>query len=99
MIADSPSGGNTFACSNCGHSGQTLHTNSLQGQPSMTSRVVTRLTAPIATLSVLLLALAVIAAWYVHDMQERSSGPIAMSVSSVTAAQELEISIREVAAQ
>jgi two-component system sensor histidine kinase HydH len=65
----------------------------------MTSHVVTRLTAPIATLSVLLLALTVVAAWYVHDMQERASGPIATSVSSVTAAQELEISIREVAAQ
>lgn len=65
----------------------------------MTSLLITRLTAPIATLSILLLALAVVAAWYVHDMQDRASGPIASSVVSVTAAQELEISIREVASQ
>lgn len=65
----------------------------------MTSRVVTRLTVPIAAVSVLLLILAVVAAWYVHDMQERSSGPIATSVASVIAAQELEISIREVSSQ
>src|SRR5262245_61182856 len=65
----------------------------------MTSREVRRLTAPIATLSVLLLTLTAVAAWYVHDMQERASGPIATSVASVTAAQELEISIREVASQ
>ncbi|MCS7021160.1 MAG: ATP-binding protein [Gemmataceae bacterium] len=56
-----------------------------------------RLTAPIAALSVLLLVLAVVAAWYVQDMQARASGPIANSVASVTAAQEFEISIREVA--
>src|SRR5262245_7016489 len=55
-----------------------------------TPRVVARLTAPIAAVSVLLLALAIVAAWYVRDMQERASGPIAMSVASVTAAQELE---------
>src|SRR5438132_918445 len=65
----------------------------------MTPRVMTRLAAPIAAVSVLLLALAIVAAWYVHDMQERATGPIASSVASVTAAQELEISIREVAAQ
>jgi signal transduction histidine kinase len=57
--------------------------------------VVTRLAAPIAAVSVLLLVLSVVAAWYVWDMQERASGPIASSVASVTAAQELEISIRD----
>jgi signal transduction histidine kinase len=65
----------------------------------MTPRVVARLAAPIAGVSVLLLALSVVAAWYVHDIQDRASGPIAMSVESVRAAQELEISIREVASQ
>jgi signal transduction histidine kinase len=65
----------------------------------MTPQIVTRLTAPIAGTSVLLLLLAVVAAWYVRDMQERASGPIARSVASVTAAQELEISIREVSTQ
>ncbi len=65
----------------------------------MAPRVVARLAAPIAGVSVLLLALSVVAAWSVRDMQERASGPIAMSVTSVTAAQELEISIREVSSQ
>lgn len=65
----------------------------------MPPRVVARLTAPIAVVSVLLLGLAIIAAWYVRDMQQRASGPIAASVASVTAAQELEISIREVSSQ
>lgn len=65
----------------------------------MTNQTVTRLAAPIAALSVLLLVLSVVAAWYVWDMQERASGPIASSVASVTAAQELEISIREVSSQ
>src|SRR5688500_3318679 len=65
----------------------------------MTSRTVARLAAPIAALSVLLLALSVVAAWYVRDMQERASGPIGTSVASVTAAQELEISIRELSSQ
>jgi len=58
-----------------------------------------RLTAPIATVSGLLLVMAIAAAWYVRDMQERTSGPIATSVASVIAAQELEISIREVSTQ
>ncbi len=61
----------------------------------MTNLIVTRLAAPIAAVSVLLLTLSVVAAWNVWDMQERASGPIASSVSSVTAAQELEISIRD----
>lgn len=65
----------------------------------MDSRVATRIAAPVAALSVLLLALSVVAAWSVRDMQERASGPIATSVASVTAAQELEISIREVSSQ
>lgn len=62
----------------------------------MTPRQVTRLTVPIAAVSVLLLILAIAAAWSVRDMQARASGPIASSVFSVTAAQELEISMREV---
>jgi signal transduction histidine kinase len=58
--------------------------------------MMAQLTAPVAGLSVLLLGLAVVAAWYVQDMQARASGPIASSVASVTAAQEFEIVIREV---
>jgi signal transduction histidine kinase len=65
----------------------------------MTPRIVTRLTVPIAAVSALLLGLAVVAAWYIQDMQERASGPIASSVASMTAARELEISTREVSVQ
>jgi two-component system, NtrC family, sensor histidine kinase HydH len=65
----------------------------------MTPRIVTRLTIPIAAISALLLGLAIVAAWYIQDMQERASGPIASSVASMTAARELEISTREVAVQ
>jgi signal transduction histidine kinase len=43
--------------------------------------------------------LAVVAAWYIQDMQKRASGPIASSVTSMTAARELEISTRQVAVQ
>ncbi len=63
----------------------------------MRPQAVTRLTVPIAALSGLLLVLAVLAAWVVHDMQARASGPIATSVASVAAAQEFEITIREIA--
>jgi two-component system, NtrC family, sensor histidine kinase HydH len=70
-----------------------------QESSTMTPRIVTRLTAPIAAVSVLLLGLAIVAAWYIQDMQERASGPIARSVASMTAAQELEISTREVSVQ
>ncbi|MCX8138374.1 MAG: ATP-binding protein [Gemmataceae bacterium] len=62
----------------------------------MRTYMMAQLTAPVAGLSVLLLGLAVVAAWYVQDMQARASGPIASSVASVTAAQEFEIVIREV---
>ncbi|MCI0704856.1 MAG: histidine kinase, partial [Planctomycetia bacterium] len=65
----------------------------------MNPRLMARLTAPIAAVSGLLLVLAIAAAWYVRDIQERASGPIATSVASVIAAQELEISIREVNTQ
>jgi two-component system sensor histidine kinase HydH len=65
----------------------------------MTPRIVTRLTVPIAAVSALLLGLAVVAAYYIQNMQERASGPIARSVASMMAARELEISMREVSTQ
>lgn len=65
----------------------------------MTPQIATRLTIPIACVSALLLGLAVISAWYIQDMQERASGPIASSVASMAAARELEIITREVSVQ
>ncbi len=61
----------------------------------MNPLLMARLTAPIGVVSGLLLILTIVAAWYVRDMQARASGPIATSVASVIAAQELEISVRE----
>jgi two-component system sensor histidine kinase HydH len=57
---------------------------------------MTRLTAPLAAVSLLLLVLAGGAAWYVRDMQRTTSELLASNVTSVRAAQELEISLREV---
>lgn len=61
----------------------------------MTPQLIGRLTAPVAVLSAMLLVIAIGAAWYVRDMQRRLSGPITESVASMTAAQELEISLRD----
>ena len=51
----------------------------------MNTPLMARLTAPIAVVSGLLLVLAIAAAWYVRDMQQRASGPIANSAHSVIA--------------
>src|SRR5687768_13425122 len=65
----------------------------------MNHRLMTRLTAPIAAVSLLLLVIACGSAWYVRNLQQTVAGPIATSVASVRAAQELEISIRELISQ
>src|SRR5688572_19687684 len=65
----------------------------------MNDRLMTRLALPVAILGGLLLIIAVGAAWYIRDLQRTVAGPISTSVASVRAAQELEISIREVRKQ
>lgn len=65
----------------------------------MQSRLVARLTAPIAAVSVLLIAVAVGAAWYARDSQQNVSVMLDNHVASVHAAQELEITLREVHVQ
>jgi signal transduction histidine kinase len=65
----------------------------------MNPRLVTRLTAPLVVVSLLLLVIACGAAWYVRNLQQTVAGPITTSVASVRAAQELEISIRELISQ
>jgi signal transduction histidine kinase len=62
----------------------------------MNDQLTTRLILPLALLGGLLLLIAGGSAWYVRDMQQRVAGPIGTSVASVRAAQELEISAREV---
>lgn len=65
----------------------------------MSQRLVAQLAAPVAVLSGLLLVIALGAAWYVHSLQRSASDLIASNVSSMQAAQELEISVREVRSQ
>src|SRR3954471_16653997 len=65
----------------------------------MTSQFVTRLTAPLAVVSGILLVSAVGSALYVRGEQRSVAALLAENVASVRAAQELEISIREVRPQ
>src|SRR5262245_35183726 len=65
----------------------------------MNTRLVVRMTAPITAISVLLLAIGVVAAWYVHRLQKQTSYVLALNVASVRAAEELEIGVREVRTQ
>lgn len=62
----------------------------------MNSRLVAKLTAPLAVVCALLVSIAIGAAWYVRDLQKTVSHLLSINVVSVIAAQELEISIREV---
>ena len=62
----------------------------------MTTRLIIRLTAPVVASSLLLLAVGVGAAWYVHDLERSVSKEIRTNVSSVRAAEEVEIDIREI---
>src|SRR5262245_5340461 len=65
----------------------------------MQTRLVARLTAPVIVVSGLLILVALAAAWYVRDSQRTISTVIASNVASVQAAQELEISFREIHVQ
>lgn len=65
----------------------------------MTPSLVARLIAPVAALAGLLLILAIGSAWYVRSLQRSGAELIASNVASMQAAQELEISLREVRTQ
>lgn len=65
----------------------------------MDSRLVARLILPTAVVSGLLLVLAGGAAWYIRNLQRTTADLLTNNVASVRAAQELEISIREVRTQ
>ncbi|HEY8503807.1 MAG TPA: ATP-binding protein [Gemmataceae bacterium] len=60
---------------------------------------ITRLTAPIFAVSILLLGLGVGAAWHVHRLQRSNSDLLADNFVGMRAAQKLEIGIREVHTQ
>jgi signal transduction histidine kinase len=65
----------------------------------MAPKPVGKLLAPVAAVSLLLLVLAFGAAWYVRGLQRSVSDGMMNNVASVQAAQELEISIREIRTQ
>jgi signal transduction histidine kinase len=65
----------------------------------MQSRIVARLTAPVVAVSGALIVVALGAAWYVRDSQRGVSVMLDSHVASVRAAQELEISLREIHVQ
>jgi len=60
------------------------------------SRLMLRIVAPVVGVSGVLLALGAVAAWYVHELQDSSSDILVVNVSSVRAAEEIEIGMREV---
>ena len=62
----------------------------------MNARFVLRVTAPMIGVSLLLLAVGVVSAWYVHSMQKENSGLLARDMASMLAAEDLEIRMREV---
>ncbi len=62
----------------------------------MMSNIVTRLTAPIIAVSLLLLAVGTGAAWYVYQLQAANQRILDQHLTSIWAAQELEVGLREV---
>jgi signal transduction histidine kinase len=62
----------------------------------MPSRLIVRMTAPVAAISFLLAALGGAAAWYVHRLQEETSDVLVDNVASVRAAEKLESGLLEV---
>jgi signal transduction histidine kinase len=68
-------------------------------EPVIQPRLTARLAAPVAVVSIIMIGLAFGAAWYVRWTQKNQSQLMKNNVASVHAAQELEISIREVRTQ
>jgi signal transduction histidine kinase len=65
----------------------------------MNTRLTFRLTAPLLTLSVLLLGTAIGTSWYVQEMHADTTEMLESNLASVRAAEELEIGMREVRTQ
>src|SRR5712692_588757 len=65
----------------------------------MNTRLLIRMTTPVVVTSLLLLAVGVGAAWHVHRFQRSVSDELRSNVSSMRAAEELEILFREIRTQ
>jgi two-component system sensor histidine kinase HydH len=61
----------------------------------MNARLMVRVTAPTVAVSLLLLAVGAVAAWYMKRLQKESSDFLAVNMASVRAAEEIEIGLRE----
>lgn len=62
----------------------------------MSAKFVIRMTAPMIGVSLLLLGVGVVSAWYVHRLQKENSDLLAHDVASMLTAEDLEIKMREV---
>jgi two-component system, NtrC family, sensor histidine kinase HydH len=62
----------------------------------MSPKFVLRMTAPLIGISLLLLGVGIVSAWYVHRLQKQNSELLARDVASMLAAEDLEIKMREV---
>ncbi|HWB12917.1 MAG TPA: ATP-binding protein [Pirellulales bacterium] len=62
----------------------------------MNAKFVLRMTAPMVGVSLLLLAVGIVSAWYVHNLQKENSDLLALDVASMFAAEDIEIKMREV---
>src|SRR5690606_31175948 len=58
--------------------------------------LMARLTAPIAAVSLILLAIAIGAAWYIRTTQQAVTGLLANHITSVRAAQEMETNLQQI---
>lgn len=61
----------------------------------MSGRLLFRMTAPVAAISLLLIAIGIGAAWYVNHLQRNISELLALHIAEVRAAEKLEIGLRD----
>ena len=59
----------------------------------MKHALLVRMTAPLVAVSILLLLLGTVSAWYVHRLQRNAADILALNVSSIRAAEEVEIGV------
>ncbi|WP_254053698.1 ATP-binding protein [Singulisphaera sp. GP187] len=66
------------------------------GSPRLAKRVLARLIAPVVVVSLLLMAVGSVAAYYVHQLQQNTTDLLTRDVSGIRAAEELVITIRQI---
>lgn len=66
------------------------------GPPHLAKRVLARLIAPVVVVSILLMTVGTVAAYYVHRLQQETTDLLTRDVSGIRAAEELVITIRQI---